>query len=84
MEGDDSIWDEMASWSTLLDTYSAFCRASSMINPSNNGCCVLPWVLLCSDRTRRVEFHKGVGQALARAPGVQGLNLHGNRHALFT
>lgn len=57
----------------------------SMINASIISHCVLPLVLLCSGRTRKVErYHKGVGQALARVPGAQGLNLHGNRHALFT
>lgn len=61
MEGDDSIWDEMVLWSILLDIYLVFCRVLFMINFSNNGCCVLLWVFLCSDRIRRVEFYKGVG-----------------------
>lgn len=75
----------MILWGALLDTCLASGRASPMINASIISHCVLLLILLCSGRTKKVErYHKGVGQALARVPGAQGLNLHGNRHALFT
>lgn len=75
----------MILWGALLDTCLAYRRASPMINASIISHCVFLLILLCSGRTKKVErYHKGVGQALARVPGAQGLNLHGNRHALFT
>lgn len=75
----------MILWGALLDTCLASGRASLMIQASIISHCVSPLILLCSGRTRKVErYHKGVGQALARVSGAQGLNLHGNRHALFT
>lgn len=84
LDGGDGIWDNDI-MGYAVGHLPGFLRASSVTNASSLSHCGLLLVLLCSGRTRKVKsYHKGVGQAPAGVPGAQGLNLHGNRHALFT